>query len=47
LQGPVQRQRIALKPQQAHTPGLLPGQDALDGVRLQQRQAQQFVDRRV
>lgn len=47
LRHPVGRQRIALKPQQAHTAGLLPGYDALDDRRLQQGQAQQFVDRRV
>ncbi|HQS02036.1 MAG TPA: hypothetical protein PLD79_08810 [Halothiobacillus sp.] len=31
----------------AHALGLLPGQDDLDDGRLQQRQAKQFVDRRV
>ena len=36
-----------MEPQQAHALGLLPGQDALDDGRLQQGQAQQFVDRRV
>ena len=30
LRHPVGRQRIALEPQQAHAPGLLPGQDGLD-----------------
>ena len=47
LRHPVRRQRIALEPQQAHALGLLPSQDALDDGRLEQRQAQQFVDRRV
>jgi len=47
LQGPIQRQRIALEPQQTHAAGLLTGQNALDGGGLQQRQAQQFVDNRV
>lgn len=47
LRHPVGRQRVPLKPQQAHASGLLPGQDALDDGGLQQRQPQQFVDRRV
>jgi hypothetical protein len=36
-----------LEPQQAHAPGLLPGHDSLDDGGLQQRQAQEFVDRGV
>ena len=47
LRHPVSRQRIPLEPQQAHALGLLPDQDALDDGRLEQRQAQQFVDRRM
>ena len=47
LRHPVGRQRVPLKPKQAHTPGLLPGQNALDDGGLQQRQAQQLVDRGV
>jgi hypothetical protein len=47
LRHPVSRQRVPLKPQQAHAPGLLPGQYDLDDGWLQQCQAQQFVDRRV
>jgi len=44
---PVGRQRVPLEPQQAHTPGLLSGQDRLDDGGLQQRQAQQLIDRGV
>ncbi len=39
LRQPIGRQRIALEPQQAHAPGLLPGQNALDDGGLQQGQA--------
>ena len=46
LRHPVGRQRIPLEPQQAHALGLLPGQDALDDGRLEQRQSEQFIDRR-
>lgn len=35
LRRPVHRQRVALEPQQAHAPGLLPGIDRLHDVRLQ------------
>jgi len=44
---PVQRQWVALKPEQAHAPGLLPGQYALDDDWIEQREKQQFIDRRV
>lgn len=44
---PVGRQRTPLKPKQTHTTGLLASQNGLDDGGLQQRQAQQFVDRRV
>lgn len=47
MRQPVGRQRIPLEPQQAHAPGLPPGQDALDDGRLQQRKPQQLVDRQV
>jgi len=47
LHHPIGRQRVSLEPQQAHAPGLLPGQDRQDDGGLQQGQAQQFVDRRV
>jgi len=36
-----------VEPLQTHAPGLLASQDALDDGRLQQRQAQQLIDRRV
>src|SRR6218665_3724516 len=45
LRHPVGWQRISLKPKQAHTPGLLPGQNALDDGWLQPRQAEQVVGR--
>jgi hypothetical protein len=38
LRRPVHGQRVALEPQQAHAPGLLPGTDRLHHFRLQQRQ---------
>ncbi len=47
LRHPVGRQRVPLEPQQAHALGLPPGQDGLNDGRLEQRQAQQFVDRRM
>ena len=40
LHYPVHRQRVALEPQQAHAPGLLPGVDRLHDGRLQQGEAQ-------
>lgn len=47
LRDPVQRQRVALKPDQAHAARLPAGQDGLDDGGLQQGQAQQFIHRRV
>jgi hypothetical protein len=47
LRYPVGRQRIPLKPDQAHAARLLARQNGLDDRRLQQREAQQFVHRRV
>ncbi len=47
LRRPLRRQRISMKPQQAHAAGLLPGQDGLDDGGLQEGQTEQLVDRRM
>lgn len=47
LRHPLGRQRMVLEPQQAHAPRLQASDDGLHNRRLQQRQAQHFIDRRI